>query len=210
MEKKLAVLVYHKNIKHIYPAEWVRKFKDSILNQTFKEYKIFEVNYGYDDYRIFENSEFESKPFENFVYALNYLLDKAFSLGFQAAANTNADDHYSFSRFEKQLQYINAGYDLVSSNFSLVKEDKVTVPHYFDNLDIRKQLAINHNIICHPVVMYSSKFMQRNRYDVNAIPFEDMYLWQKTMWDYRFVILPDVLCYHRLHDNSIGHNLKEN
>lgn len=206
---KVCVLVYHKNLHSFCKPEWVKDFKKSILNQSYTGFDILELNYGGGDERIFDNSFFKSKELPTFAHAMNFLFDKAMEMGYDAVGNTNVDDVFYFNRIEKQIQYIEAGYDVVSSNFRLFKEDKVYHEHFFDKLDIRKELAKNHNVVCHPVLMWSSKFICHNRYDPDQIPFEDMLLWKKTMWDYRFVILEDFLCNHRIHDKSVGHNLKE-
>ena len=49
MEKeknKIGIVFFHKNIKNIYKERWIRKSIESILNQTYTDFKIFEVNYG--------------------------------------------------------------------------------------------------------------------------------------------------------------------
>lgn len=209
---KIAVLVYHKNAAALYPKEWIETFKHSILKQTFTDYEIFEINYGDDDFRIFEKSHFAKKKFSNFAECVNEMFTTILKdIDVTAFANCNVDDVYDFSRFEKQIKYIEAGYDLVSSNFYLFRQDKNKrdTEHYFDKLDIRKELAKDHNVICHPVLMWSRKYVLNNRYIPSQIPFEDMLLWKRTMWEYNFVILPEFLCGHRLHTKSIGHNLKE-
>lgn len=204
---KPAVIVYHKNLSTIYPKQWVQKFKDSILRQTHQGFDILELNYGGTGDRIFANSQFESIEMPTFAYAMNHLLDKCKE--YDCVFNTNTDDWYSENRFEKQLNYIRQEYDIVSSNFSLVKENRVTLTHHFDKRDIEKELARDHNMLCHPVIAYSKKFIESERYNPEEIPYEDMNLWKRTVSKYKFIILPDVLCFHRLHKKSVGHNLKE-
>lgn len=204
---KTAVIVYHKNLSKIYPKEWIEKFKESILNQTFQDFDILELNYGGTEERIFENSKYESIEMPGFAYAMNYLLDKCCE--YDCVFNTNADDWYSEDRFERQLQLIRNGYDIVSSNFSLVKKDKVVLTHEFDKKKIAIELKRDHNVLCHPVIAYSKRFLEEERYVPEDVPFEDMNLWKRTVSKYRFIILPDVLCFHRLHEKSVGHNLKE-
>ena len=67
LSMKVGIICYHKNLSN-YPKEWIEKFRDSIRNQTWKAYTIYELNYGGTDERIFSESEFESKEFPTFVH----------------------------------------------------------------------------------------------------------------------------------------------
>lgn len=200
-----AVICYHKNIKSIYPSKWIEEYKNSILKQTYTAYDLFELNYGGGEERIFEHSNYESKEFPSFVYALNYLLESLRN-DYDCIFNTNSDDTYSLDRFEKQLPYIENGYDIVSANFSLVEDDKIIKTHAFDKLSIELELSNNHNCICHPVIAYSKNFLMNNRYVPEQQPLEDLMLWQRSIKKNKFIILPDVLCYHRLHEQSVCQN----
>lgn len=201
---KVAILAYHKNINKIYPSGWVDEYRMSILKQTKKDLPIFEMNYGGGLERIFKKSLFESAQYPSFVYALNYLLDKVFSGGYDCALNTNADDVYSGVWVEKTLEAIMQGYDLVSSNFHLFDEKGIYHSHQFAELDIQKELDRDHNVICHPGVCYSRKFWERgNRYIPGELPFEDLRLWQRAIKNSKFFILPQHLVYHRIHNNSV-------
>lgn len=207
-EIKLALICYHKNIENLYPLKWINEFRESIFNQTYGNFTIFEVCYGNDNYRIFDSSIYECKEFPTFVHAMNYLLDKAFEEGYDYVGNLNCDDKYSVDRIEKQLPFIKQGIDIISSNFCLLQDDEIVLTHKFDGLDIATNLAMNNNILCHPVIFYSKNFWKQNRYVPDEIPVEDMLLWQRGIKNGNtFIILPDVLCYHRLHDNSVCQNL---
>ena len=48
MTLKCLVIFYHKNIQSIYPSRWVEKNISSILNQTYQDFDIWELNYGND------------------------------------------------------------------------------------------------------------------------------------------------------------------
>lgn len=203
---KVALLCYHKNLSTIYPQEWVDEYRDSILGQSFKDFDVYEINYGGGDERIFVGDKFAymSKEFPTFVYALNYLLDHVFSLGYDYVWNTNADDYYSPQWIEKQLKYMEMGYDLVSANFALVSNGEIVHRHRFHNMDIPEELKKGHNPICHPAVSYSKEFWKTNRYIPEELPYEDMKLWWRAIKNgAKAIILEDCLCYHRLHVNSV-------
>lgn len=206
---KVAVIVYHKNLSTLYPEAWTSKFRDSIQRQTWRSFDIYELNYGGTEERIFQESNFESKEFPTFVHGMNYLLDNLLLTGdYDYVFNTNVDDYYDRQRIAKQLVYLRKGYDIVSSNFTLVKENQPDYHHHFNTIkDIEAELDKRHNIIAHPVVAYSRKFWQSNKYNPEEIPAEDYYLWHRAIkTGSKFIILPDFLLFQRIHTNSVCHS----
>ncbi|HRG37133.1 MAG TPA: hypothetical protein PK289_01265 [Bacteroidia bacterium] len=212
MKNKVAIIVYHKNANKIYPEHWIEQFRKSIYDQTYDKFDIMEINYGMDDFRIFTDSSFLCLKKDSFVDVMNEMISACFKLGYKYVFNTNVDDFYSPIRVEKQLEALEAGYDLVSSNFALVDTSGgIMNTHEFQNLSINAELNKDHNIICHPVVAYSKKFWANNRYVPGEVPFEDLKLWQRSIADNKFIILPDTLCYHRIHGNMVsGENTNRN
>ena len=204
---KIGLICFHKNLGQN-PTQWITDFRDSVDAQTNQNFIIFELNYGGGIERIFINSVFYSSELSNHAEAQNYLFSHVFDYGCDYAFNTNVDDTYSPDRIEKQLPYLDAGYDIVSSNFSLFNDEGIFHTHEFDKLDIKKELAKNHNVICHPVVAMSKNFWRSNRYYPHEIPTEDLQLWKRSINSFRFIILPEVLCYHREHPNGVGRTKK--
>lgn len=201
---KLILICYHKDVFKLYPAHWVYRFKASVLLQTYSDFEIYEVNYGGVEERIFERSNFESKKMPTFVHAMNYLINKALDAGADIVGNLNADDYYAPNWLGKELPWIKYyAYDLVSCNFTLIENDKPIHFHIFDRLDIKKELAKNHNCIAHPAVLYSRKFLENNSYVPEEIPAEDLLLWKRTIDNYRFKIVKENLLYHRIHSNAV-------
>lgn len=204
-----ALIVYHKNIGSIYPKEWIERFKNSILNQSCKDFDIIELNYGGTEERIFDNSIFISRQFPTFVDGMNYLIDKCFfDDKYLNVFNSNVDDWYSPFRIEKQLLAIKRGYHIVSSNFSLINDKGVEYKrHAFHRLALAYELRKGHNIIAHPVVAYTKEaWMKGHRYIPSEIPLEDLKMWQRMIKDCRITILSDCLLFHRVHDNSVCQN----
>jgi len=197
---KIGVICYHKNLLQ-YPVKWIEDFKQSILTQTFSDFVMIEVCYGGEG-RIFDGV-FIKIDLETHADAMNHALNHAFyELHCDYVFNTNIDDIYEITRFETQLKFTE--YDIVSSNFSLFNDSGVFLTHRFEKVNIERELQEDHNIICHPVVMYSRKFWNGNFYDSSQIPREDLELWKRSISDYKYIILPDVLCFHREHTNSVG------
>lgn len=219
--KKIGVIFFHKNIRSIYNPNWIDKCIKSIINQTVNNFKIYEINYGGDNYRLFEGDKdkhyFKNIELDNHALAMNMIIDEAFNDGCDYVFNTNLDDYYHPTRIEKQIEKLESGYDIVSSDFCYVEEidsiDQIT--HYKNiksNTDIVKNLAFNHNVIAHPVVAYSKKFWEKNRYNGEEIPMEDLMLWKRAIANgFNFYIHDDVLLYYRLHSNQItGNNSSKN
>lgn len=201
---RIALICYHKNLYKIYPAHWINEYRDSVLNQTHKDFHVYEINYGGGDERIFNKSNFLSKEFETFNHAQRFLLNYLFELGYDCVYNSNCDDRYAPTWIETMLPWIEKGYDVVSCNFSLFEEGRTIKKHYFDKLNIEDELAKEHNPICHPAIAMSRTYWERgHRYIPEEIPYEDLKLWQRSIKDSRFIILPERLCYHRIHSNSV-------
>jgi len=203
---KSAVIIFHKNIDTYYKKEWIDECFNSIRNQSYSDFDVFEIDYGGTNNQRYDGSIFESKELNNHTQAHNLLLDKVFSLGYACAFNVNVDDWYALNRFEKQIPWIKKGYDVVSSNFYRTTDGReVTQSFTFHNRDIRKEAAREHNIIAHPVVCYSRHFWTNcDRLDPAHIPYDDFKLWKKSYGRFKFIILPDFLLFQRIHLNNIS------
>ena len=221
---KSAVIFFHKNILTIYKKRWIDKCIDSILNQTVQDFEIFEVNYGGGNFSLFENIDKYKKNFfnielDNHVCAMNFIIDKVFDdkKNFDIVFNVNLDDYYDINRFEKQLEKIEDGFDVVSSDFSYIKEDEneqdIIILHrnILQFGDIKQNLERNHNVIAHPSVCFTRKFWSDNRYKEDKIPVEDFILWQEAInKGYKFSICKENLLYYRRHNNQITQKVQKN
>lgn len=209
---RTALICYHKNLNTVYHPEWIKQYRQSILNQTFQDFDIYELNYGAGQERIFDNSIFVSHPFKTFVHGMNYLLSQLFfppdnpEKYYDCVFNSNVDDYYHPEWMEREVLHIKNGYDIVSSNYVLVKDDQHQQYTNFNTLDINNRLNNQENIIAHPAVAYSRRFWQHNRYKPEEIPYEDLRLWQRTISRFRFMVLTETLLYYRQHPNSVCQN----
>ncbi len=209
---KIALMTYHKNLYKIYPKKWIEQYRSSISKQSFQKFDIYEVAYGEDSDRIFDGDPHRGgaylhQEFLTFNHVQNFLLDFLFDDGYDCVFNSNVDDGYSPYWMSRMIPWIRNGYDLVSCNFYLLNEGGVIHRHEnFHRLDIAKELSRNHNIICHPAVCYSRSFWEKgNRYNPEEVQTknEDMKLWQRAIGNSKFIIVPEILCYHRIHSNSV-------
>jgi len=203
---KVAVISYHANAYQIYPLKWLEEYRDSIMNQTFQAYDLFEVNYGKTVGMIFWKSKsYQSREFPTFVHCMNWMLDYLFDeCGYDVVFNSNVDDIFHPQWMEKSLAAVKSGADLVSCNFQLFNEHGIYHSHHFARLDIKKELDRNHNVLCHPAIAYTKNFWSKgHRYVPDDIPYEDLKLWQRAVNDSKIIILPDHLLLHRVHDNAV-------
>lgn len=204
---KIGLVVFHKNIKNIYEQSWIDRCISSINLQTFTDYKVYEINYGGDADRLFQTSVFFSIKKLNYADAMNFIITEAFNDGCDYVFNINLDDYYSTNRIEKQIEHLNKGFHIVSSDFCTIDEKDKIITHL--NIkkfgDIKYCLDHNHNVIAHPSVAYHRKFWEdtKNRYDVMKAPTEDLDLWKRAInRGYSFYIDDEVLLYHRIHKNK--------
>lgn len=202
---KLAVIIFHQNVNR-YPQSWIDDCIKSIQNQTFKNFQVFEIDYGGNNIQIYPGGNFESIILNNHAEAHNYLLDKVFLLDFDYAFNVNIDDLYSVNRIEKQLEFAKKGFDVISSNFYTIDEyGKVQNEFIMNDKNFEYEAAKGHNIISHPVVCYSKHFWTTcSKLHPNEIPLDDFSLWKRSYSHYKFVIVPDFLLYYRVHSKKIS------
>lgn len=208
---KVGVIFYHKNITKLYPQNWIDQCVNSILYQSYDDFVIYELNYGDDQFKICKKYDidkeyhFYNDKFDNHAEAMNFLLKKAIHDGCDAIFNTNMDDNYHVDRFKMQLEYIRNGYDIISSNFIHIDENNKEIRKMnFSKENISKNLKINHNIIAHPVVCYSKRYIEANLYNPMEIPYEDMLLWKRTCDKYKFHICDEYLLNYRIHTNQVS------
>jgi hypothetical protein len=208
---KVATIFYHKNIKYIYKKEWIDDCVNSIINQSFKDFSIYELNYGDDKFSLINEYDIENEhhsyqiKFDNHAEAMNFLLDECLLDGVDVVFNNNMDDYSDVKRFEIQLEKIKEGYDLISSNFKYIDIDSkfirdMKMSHH---LDYSSELSKGHNIIAHPSVCYSRNFLENNKYIPGEIPEEDLKLWQRSVNKQKFYICDEFLLNYRIHDNQV-------
>jgi hypothetical protein len=237
--KKYAVIMYHKNIKKIYKWRWISKSVNTILDQTYNDFDIFEINYGGEDYSIFndiktnKNIYFYSKKYNTHTEAMTYLLNECFyNYNYDVVFNTNLDDYYHTERFTEQIKCINDGYILCSTLMTYITEDYdddiiklewdqerygfYNNDKYISIDQIREQLDKNHNVFNHSNICYTKKFWTEITDDNTLLryrddkPFEDLSLWQRSVKYFdNITIINKSLIYYRLHENQIGEQNKK-
>jgi hypothetical protein len=179
---------------------------------------VFELDYGNTEHKVCDKFDkkhkyyFYNEDFENYIFATNFIIEKALSLGYDIIFNVNMDDYYDCRRFEKQIKKIKEGYDLVSSNFYYIEEtnnednDHVTLTMKMSNTgDVEENFKRGYNTIGHPCVCTSRKFWDDDlRYDCTMFAYEDFDLWKRALKKgKKLFILEDFLLYYRIHKNQV-------
>lgn len=197
---KVVLISFHKNLGR-YPKKWIDDYKDSILSQTYKDFDIFELNYGLGEERIFDNSYFESLNLQDHAQAHNYLLQKCFSLGYELILNSNIDDKYPLDRIKLQVEIFDPEISVISGNYTSFSDERDIIhTTNFDKLFISKEFSSNHNIIAHPACGYTRKILDYNEeLRSEEIASDDFCMWKRLLSKgAKFKILPNVLLYYRI------------
>lgn len=211
---KVATILYHKNILNICDESWIKDCIGSILNQSFRNFTIYEINYGDDDYKLkdyFETDidwKYYQKPLKNHAEAMNFLFEECEKDNVDYIFNNNMDDFSRFDRFWIQLDESNRNnLDICCSNFIHIdRKNKEIRKMNMSEKDFQIEFERGHNMVCHPSVLYSKNFYTNNRYDIDEIPEEDFNLWKRTLKDFKYGLVNEYLIYYRIHPNQITYN----
>lgn len=207
---KVGIIIYHKNIFDIYKPDWVQKCLDSIRNQTYQKFVVYELCYSTNRQQLWPGSEYSHIPMSNHICSMNHLIDKAFLDDCNVVANINLDDHFHPERLQLQLDAVQEGYDLISSNFEHIEEINGIDTHVrdmiFHDRDIKKELNEGHNVLAHPVIMMTKHFWDTYKYyDDTQLGYEDKSLWTKAINDgCKIKIVDKILLHYRLSENQTG------
>jgi hypothetical protein len=197
---KIAIISFHKNIKR-YPDKWVEMYRDSILNQDYKDYDLFELNYGGENNRIFDNSNFVSLSMQDHAQAHNYLVKNCFKLGYDAVMNTNVDDCYPQDSLSTLISNHDPYFCLISGNYKAFSEDNDSIyTTKFHYMNIDREFSREHNIISHPCCLYTRTFLNYNEELISSeIPRDDFKMWKRMLnKGAKFKIIPNVLLNYRI------------
>lgn len=203
--EKVAVIIYHKNAKDKLEDSWINKTIESINTQTFNDFYIYDLNYGNDDFNLsnyFQNRYKKfNKEFPTQADAINYLLDECKRDNFDVVFNVRLGDYYDINRFQSQLEKIREGYDLISSNLQVIKDDKLADYYKFSNYNHAIKSTLEHdNIIAHPSICYGKKIINEVRYNPNE-KNEDYELWKRIIKSHRFYIC-DLFTFYRVDEKQ--------
>ena len=123
-------------------------------------------------------------------------------------ARMDADDIAEFDRFERELAFLNNGYDLVFSNYILIDENsKVLDQHMpiYDNVGIERRISLDPSIIHHPTVMFTKAIFDKVGGYRNFPCSQDADLWLRMQEvGCKFNMLHDKLLRYRINPCSVS------
>lgn len=230
---KVAIILFHKNALTYLPQKFVIECLDSIEGQTYKDFSVFEINYGGEDLSILKHfgklldkkHYFYKEKLIDHSYAMNYLLNKVFNeYEYDYCFNINIDDVFHKDRFNHQLKYLKKlKYDLISSNMIYIDENSKEI-NKIDYLAytfkkgqsfksqipaeqeyIRKELEKDHNIIANPCVCINKRFWKLMGPYTNTVPREDLDMYKKAILSgkIKIHITKKSYLYYRMHETQI-------
>ena len=227
-----AIIIFHKNVLTYYKHKWIIKCLESIKNQTYQDFDIFELDYSdnnpvsvikHFDIMTDKKLFYYNKPMKDHSYAMNFLFDKVFlKHKYKYCFMVHIDDFYDLKRMEIQIKFLKKfQFDMISSNMYYIDEnDNITKKfilsyRYNPNDNINdiisyeqeyiktKLLKLNDNIIAHPSVCYTKRFWLSIRPYKNIVPIEDFDLFKRaSKKNLKIHIINKFLLYYRIHEKQ--------
>lgn len=191
---------------------------ESILNQTYKDFKFYIINdgsldgseeiiLGFDDERIRYSKNDSNK---GLIYTLNKGLEL---INAEFILRMDADDIALPHRIEKQVAYMNENPSLWMCGAQV---------EYFGETNKISDLPIAHdaikarllfgNCIAHPTVIFRSEKLKElgTRYSKDCIHLEDYELWMRVTRSGKLSNMKEVILRYRMEGQNITHANKHN
>jgi len=196
----------------VYNAE--RFLKDSIqsiLNQSFTDFRLLIVDDGSTDQSIAIIKSFHDSRIELVVDGFNrglpYRLNQIAALSkTKYLARMDSDDIMHPDKIGKQLEVLESNHeiDVIGTNAYSIDENNLIqgVRFKYDQKEILKQVKV----FIHPTIMAKTEWFRNNLYDIKAIRIEDAELWFRTSGQFNFQILTQPLFFYR--EFGVGNYMK--
>jgi glycosyltransferase involved in cell wall biosynthesis len=185
---------------------------ESVLNQTFKDFELLiafngtidnskEIPSKYNDSRIkvFDYGDDKGKS-----RTLNKLLNEA---KFDWIALQDDDDIWVNNKLEKQIDYINKGWDVIGTFINYINEEgQITGrPNLCSYTDDIKHLSLSGmNQVANTSTVFKKEVaLEIGGWAEGIDGIEDYDFWLRLLrGDKKFTNIPEELVHHRLHSNS--------
>jgi glycosyltransferase involved in cell wall biosynthesis len=195
----------------VYNAEkWLKSCVQSLLAQTFEDFRIYVINDGSTDQSLDILREFndlriiivENKKNLGLIASLNEGLSLARG---KYIARMDADDLCMPDRFKKQVEYLEAHPEvsvLGTRAYYLDEESHVVYKIPYPKDGVGSHLTYR-NCLIHPSIMMRALTVGDQRYSNTALGFEDYDLWTRlSTQGLNIEILPQELLYYRVRQGS--------
>lgn len=184
---------------------------DSVLNQSFSNFKLLILNDNSQDQtaKILEEYKQKDSRIEVITKSKNIKQALLRNEGIQIAkteyiALLDADDIALPTRFEKQLHFLknNPDYGVCGTWFTFFgdKENK-TIKHQETHDGLKVQMLKN-CCIGNPTVMFKKSHLGDLRFENDYIPAEDYRLWSQLITKTKFYNIQESLLKYRWHPNN--------
>ncbi|MEO8209591.1 MAG: glycosyltransferase [bacterium] len=194
-------------------SQYLKTSVTNILNQTFSDFEFLiiddgsednpeEVMCGFSDSRI----NYKKIPHCGLAEALNYGLSIS---GGDWIARIDADDLNTTERLKTEINFLNINpeYDVISSSSVYFKDPAnilFSIKPPQEDYMIKEFLNL-HNPVNHSSVIFNKKkILDSGGYNNEFKSFEDFELWFRLKDELKFKILPEILTYTRLRNNSMS------
>ena len=192
---------------------------DSVLNQTFRDFKLLVLNdnstdsteaileaYKSKDSRISVITKTQNEGPANLR---NEGIEKSET---EFIALLDADDIALPTRFQKQLDYLNNNNEVgvCGTWFTFFGDRKNKIAKHAVMHDELKVQFLNSCGIGNPTVMFRKSVLDNLRFEHQYVPAEDYGLWSQLIFKTKFHNIPESLLLYRWHDNNISQTKEEN
>ena len=188
----------------------------SIIQQSYTNFELLIIDDGSTDKSLHIIKNFNDnriKLYQNklnigLINTLNYALK--FCKG-ELIARMDADDISSKYRIEKQVKLfcVNNTIDICGTNFHLIDDKGINlkiIRHPKSHQSIKFNF-IYHSVINHPSVMFRRKVYDENNNNFYNIAYkyvEDLELWLRLVFNYKFYNINENLFSYRIHTSQVS------
>ncbi len=190
-------------------GEYISLAIQSILNQTYKDFELLIIDDGSTD-----NTQEIIKRFKDerirYIQSKHIGRSAVLNLGLNEASYDlisfcDADDIIHQDKILKQKEFLAKENDLVFTNSAFFKDKKILYQLRIQNdLNIIKRKVGLHGHLG-PSVLFNRKFIiEKGGFNTELLAFEDYDLWLRILNESNIIIIPQILYFQRLRQNSLS------
>ncbi len=190
-------------------GEYISQAIQSVLNQTYKNFELLIIDDGSTDNTRELVKRFKDERIK-FVDSKHIGRSSALNLGLKEASNDlisfcDADDIIHQEKISKQKEFLAKENDLVFTNSAFFTDSKILYQlRIQNNLNIIKRKVALHGHLG-PSVFFNRKFIiEKGGFNSELIAFEDYDLWLRILNDSNIIVVPEILYFQRLRENSLS------
>ncbi|MFZ5948084.1 MAG: glycosyltransferase family 2 protein [Stygiobacter sp.] len=190
-------------------GQFISQAIQSVLNQTYKNFELLIIDDGSTD-----NTEHIVKSYTDerirFIKLNHIGRGSALNLGLKEArydliSFCDADDILHPNKIEKQLKFYQKENDLIFSDSAFFIEDKILYElRNKINLNVIKRKVALHGHLGFTVFLNREFIFDNGAFNTELIAIEDYDLWLRVLNKSNIIIVPEILYFQRLRNNSLS------